>query len=55
MPEQECLDINLFRWKTIWTSILGYRMSELPALFLFQHFTQLRYWKNFLTAHAITK
>ncbi|MDO6410072.1 hypothetical protein [Pantoea phytobeneficialis] len=34
---------------TIWTAILGYSLSELPALFLFPHFTQQLNWKIFLT------
>ncbi|WP_208716375.1 hypothetical protein [Pantoea cypripedii] len=43
------LDVNQFRWMTIWTAILGYSLSELPALFLFPHFTQQRNWQIFLT------
>ncbi|HCW47431.1 MAG TPA: hypothetical protein DGH25_08675 [Erwiniaceae bacterium] len=44
--------VNQFRWINIWTSILGYSLSELPALFLLEHFLSIGNRQNFLTAIA---
>ncbi|MDE1190360.1 MAG: hypothetical protein PW844_28510 [Pantoea sp.] len=35
-------------------AILGYSLSELPALFLFPHFTQQQNWQIFLTRMPAT-
>ncbi|HBZ17347.1 MAG TPA: hypothetical protein DEO73_16520 [Pantoea sp.] len=48
------LDVNQFRWKTIWTAILGYSVSTFPVLFLIPHFPQHYKWNNFLTPHAVS-
>ncbi|HAU5563104.1 TPA: DUF2684 family protein [Serratia fonticola] len=31
------LDVNQFRWKTIWTAILGHTVSTFPVLFRIPH------------------
>ncbi|RRW72576.1 DUF2684 family protein [Pantoea sp. SGAir0430] len=46
------MDVNQFRWKTIWTAILGHSVRVFPVLFRHPHLSLQINWNIFLTPAA---